>query len=225
MDRYDPEGGCVRCKTRLYWFAILVTGLIAWFEFWGSGITGSRSLFADAWHVVSDGMGYLIGVFALRMVKNTLSGKQSQVKRRFEVLVASFILVVGLHMFVTSAGHIYNREIPLITSNRLLVVVAFVGLMANLFLFFLFRALRVGHGHGGHNHVHEDGVLQMNIVHTLGDAATSFMVLMNALLFLIFPDRRIVYLDLLVSCVIALWLIWQALGLLISPHVGHKHTH
>lgn len=206
------DHGCDHCKLLLYSVAIVLNIFVAALEFWGSGRTQSTSLSADAWHVISDGLGNVIGVLAALSVLYTSVGSRREKRQKyFEFLAGLFVMCVGFLILMNSGNRLINGILPEIVEGKLLLGVAAIGLLVNVLLWFAFRMLRVEHSHvhDTSDH-HDDGVLSANIAHTLGDAAASIGVLLNASLFVLFGDRRVGYLDLAISCLIALWLMKQA---------------
>ena len=212
----------------LYSFAIVLNISVAWLEFWGHGETGSESLFADAWHVVSDGLTNGTGLAKSGMLVLALwVAYQDRIRRTLDWSAALIVFGAGSLMLMSSGDKLMNGELPRIVESSLLLGVAVAGLLANLFLLFLFHLLGVEHTHThGHAH-HHDNVLAMNKLHTAGDALGSILVIATAGLFLWSGDPRVGYFDLFASCAIAGWLManaWKTLRHLQAHTHAHNHS-
>lgn len=222
VDRGLVRRDCQRCQGEMYLLAMVVAVMVAWYEFWGSEHTGSLSLQSDAWHVVSDGLGYLIGlVYALlslyRVSRLTI---REQLKYVLEFLMAAFLIVTAVNIGFGSVAQLWLGQAPVIEHSGVLFQVALIGLMANVALLLLFHAFGVGHAHdhsSEHDHAHShDGnpILRGNFWHTLADTVSSVLVIGNGVIFSVTSNPTWRYLDLVVSIGIAGLLFWQGFGML-----------
>lgn len=209
---------CQRCHGQMYLFALVVMGLTAWLEFWGSYRTASTALFSDAWHVVFDGFGYLVGaVYAPFALYHIVAMERLKHLRRWcELAIAVFLVVTAFVIFGKALHQMWFGYLPHIERSGLLFTVASVGLGANFLLLVLFQAFGLNHDHGeGKDHSHQYGriganrILQGNIWHTLSDTISSLLVIVNAVIFSLSDNPTWRYLDPSVSVIIALALFWQ----------------
>lgn len=215
LERTLAQHGCKRCKGRLYLTAMLLAVVTAFIEFWGSSQTGSLSLGSDAWHVVFDSLGYFIGAVDALLVARFIKDRNDtlRIKRVLEIVIAVFIILAATIILAESLGRMQARSIPDIRHNGLLFSVALFGLGVNVLLLFVFRLFAVGHSHGtnrnGHNQ--SDKILSANIWHTLGDTVSSLLVIANSIIFSLTSQPQWHYLDLVVSAIIAFFLLYQGI--------------
>lgn len=218
---------CQRCQGQLYLFALGIAVLVAILEFWGGSHTGSLSLLSDAWHVVSDGFGYLIGVtYAVLILWRVGSPTvQEQLKNLCEFLLGGFLIVTAFSIGGDAISRFWQGRVPVIEHGPILFGVALVGLVANVLLLFLFWMFGMGHHHDhGSDHHHgcgnENQILRGNFWHTFTDTASSVLVMVNGIIFSFTQDPRLGYLDLVVTLIIATVLLQQGIGIL--AHVWKK---
>lgn len=209
---FFPQG-CRRCQKNAYGTAFILSLLAALVEWQGSRQSGSLSLYADAVHVLADGMGYLMG-FLMILYAGT---------RRSEALF--LMAVVGI--LVWNAISIFWDSILRYSQDQALLRDGFLGaalfgLFVNCFVFWLLR--RVKASHHGHSHGKEAAIksaqasmLDTNIIHTLGDMFSSLAVVtIGGMLWLWPGDVWIKALDPLTAIAIALLLLWQAYTVILS---------
>lgn len=223
VERTLAQGSCQRCKGTAYLFAMLFSGATAVLEFWGSSETRSLSLGSDAWHVVFDSLGYLIGAADALLVGYLVHDRATvaSIKRGLEVTVGIFISLAALLILYESLGRLWASHVPEIQQAGLLFFVATAGLVVNVALLFLFQRFAIGHSHGGASHEHQvprDRILEANVWHTLGDAVSSALVIANAVIFSFTSEPSLRYLDLVVSAVIATLILYQGVRMILSRH-------
>lgn len=208
------DHGCDRCKAWVYIGAIILSTLVAYLEFWGSGTTASLSLGSDAWHMAFDAFGYCIGfVGTVSVIWLHFSEKRTgKIEKYLEVLMALFLIATATFIFYEVGGRMWHGNVPNIVESRLLLAIAALGLAVNLVFLAFFQALKMGHAHGddAHAHMHEDKILSANFWHTLGDAASSAMVVGNGIVYQLSRDPSSwFFLEFPVSLFIAGLLAWQ----------------
>lgn len=213
---------CQRCLGQLYGFAFVVTIIVAALELWGSQHTGSVSLWSDAWHMLGDAFGYAVGgVYAFLATFRLLKPKGlNWVRNGSEFLLGAFLVLTAFGIFADAGGRLWNGILPVVEHGSLLFSVAAIGFAVNGSLLLLFRTFGLGHDHGsqtqhGHNHSHGtsgNAILRANFWHTLGDAASSLLVMVNAIVFSVTDDPVWGRLDLAVSLVIAGVLFYQGIA-------------
>ncbi|KJE95806.1 cation efflux family protein [Capsaspora owczarzaki ATCC 30864] len=116
-------------------------------------MTNSVALIADSFHMLSDVLSLLVGLFAIRIAKHTLSSKNTFGWVRAEVLGALingvFLIALCFSIFVDSITRFFSPEE--IEDPRLVLYVGSAGLFINLIGMMLF------HNHAGHGHSHGGG--------------------------------------------------------------------
>lgn len=213
VERTLARHDCKQCKGTMYLFAMFLAGITAFLEFWGSSKTGSLSLGSDAWHVVFDGLGYFIGVVDAFLITKFFTDRviARRVKRLMEITIALFVILTAVFILDESFDRMRTRNIPEMSNNTLLFSVALFGLATNIFLLRVFKLFAVDHC-GGINHSHQDDkILSANIWHTLGDAVSSLLVIVNSIVFSFTSQPEWHYLDLVASAVIASFLLYQGI--------------
>lgn len=211
--------GCDRCKAEVYTYAIILSAIVVYLEFWGSGQTGSLSLATDAWHMGYDTLGYCIGlVGAVSMILFHHSEKRvEKSRRRLEMLMAAFLITTALTIFYETGQRIWQGNIPEIIESQLLLRIAAIGLLVNVVFLALFWALKIGHTHGSehshtsspHTHGNKDKILSANFWHTFSDTVSSMMVVGNGITYQVTSDSSWFFLEFVVSLIIAGLLFWQ----------------
>jgi len=131
-------------------------------EFGFGVVANSLALISDAFHMLSDLIGLIIGFFAIQLSRRTASAQRSYGWVRAEVIgglvngvflaaVCVFIIVEAIQRFI---------EPPEIGEPMLIIIVGSGGLLVNvigLFMFASHSSLTHGHSHGhGHGHAHGD---------------------------------------------------------------------
>ncbi len=212
--RVDEHHGCFSCKSQAYLFAFGFSLLLFVFELYGGLVTGSLGLLSDAFHVLFDALGYLIGLAAVRhgMMVAADHARFHDVQSRYEALMGLFLSIVAFFIFEEAYERFMIGVPPEIIEISLLFWVAFAGLMGNLAVLQMFRLFSA-----------QDKILRANIWHTFGDAVSSVFVVLNAAIFAFTTDPFWHYLDIVASVLIASLLLWQAVGLLSGT--GHTHEH
>lgn len=210
---------CQRCHGQLYGFALVITIVVAALEFWGSQETGSVSLWSDAWHMVGDAFGYAIGGgYALLALSRLLKTEGLKwVRGACEFLLGAFLVLTACGIFADAGGRLWWGVLPVVEHSGLLFSVAVTGLVVNGGLMFLFLSFGLGHGHDSqtHDHAHRasgNAILRANFWHTFGDAASSLLVVLNAIIFSVTDNPVWGRLDLAVSLVIAGVLFYQGIA-------------
>jgi cobalt-zinc-cadmium efflux system protein len=180
--------------------ALIVTAASLVIEAVGGFLTGSLALLADASHMLSDTGALGLALFASWMAARPPTLAKTYGYRRTEVLAAFVNGAVLLCISVLIAREAIARwhEPPKVHSVGM-IVVAFVGLLANLLAFQLLR---------------EEGRSNINtraaMWHVLTDALGSFGALVAGLCLAI-ADWRLA--DPIASLSISLLVLWSGLGL------------
>ena len=176
-----------------YWLVFGLALGIATLEFYGSSISGSWALSADAIHVVLDGLAVLVTICVARITqKNYTAGILAE---RKGVQVNLVLLIVAIGVIVFEAWQRIGAEQEV--AGVPMLVVGIIGGIGN---YFQHRVLCHGHKH--------NGVHKLLHVHVKSDLAQSILgVLMPAL---VIAGTGWGILDPLASFGIATWMGWQA---------------
>ena len=135
---------------------IALTGGFFFVEIIVGYLTNSVSLVADAFHMLSDVVSLVIGLYAVRVAKRTSSTRNTYGWIRAEVLGAlvNGVFLMALAFTITVEAIKRFFEIEEIEKPELLLVVGGVGLGVNLIGLLLFADHAHAHGGGGHGHSH-----------------------------------------------------------------------
>ncbi|WP_221568945.1 cation diffusion facilitator family transporter [Alkalihalobacillus sp. TS-13] len=154
--------------------ALLITSGIIVLQFIGVLITNSMALLADSAHMLNDALSLVISLIAMIIATKMASVKMTYGYHRFEILAALFN---GMLLFVM-AGLIlieaYERVLhPASVNSLTMVVVAFIGFVANLLSAWQMKS---------HGDVHNNVNLRSAYLHILGDALSSIGVIIGGIL-------------------------------------------
>ncbi len=126
----------------VYFFAELIVGIA----------TNSLTLIADSFHMLSDGIGIVIGIIGLLVAKKKGDKKNTYGYIRAEpvggLINSVFLLSVVLFIFLDAIQRFIEPTI--ITNPLLVLIVGFGGLLVNIIGLIMF----CGHAHHGHDHSH-----------------------------------------------------------------------
>jgi cobalt-zinc-cadmium efflux system protein len=173
-----------------------ITLFICAVEVVGGVLSGSLALLSDAGHMVSDALGEFLALFALYLADRPADPRRTFGHHRVEILMA---LLQGAILFALAGLVIWNAAGRLHTPpeihTRLMLIVAAVGLLANVVCAVLL--------HGGHS---------LNIrgayLHVIMDALSSVAVLIVGGVMAFHPGLGV--LDPLLSIGIGLFIIYSA---------------
>jgi cobalt-zinc-cadmium efflux system protein len=164
--------------------AILITLVILSAEAIGGWWTGSLALLSDAGHVLADVFALGLSYLAVRLASLPADDRHTYGYHRLEVLAA---LVNGVTLVAISAGILYEAyrrwsNPPAIKTWDMLVIAA-VGLVANLIVAYILRSPS-HREHAGEIHLEwkRDLNLRSAFLHVTGDAASSLGVILAALI-------------------------------------------
>lgn len=123
-------------------------------------ITGSVALIADSFHMLSDVISLIVGLFALRYSKKSgQTDRNTFGWQRAEVLGALINAVFLVALCFTILIEALKRliEVEEIINPWLVLIVGGAGLFINIIGLFMFHGH--GHSHGGGHHGHSHGVV------------------------------------------------------------------
>jgi len=153
---------------KLYW-VVVICGMFMGAEFAGGYMANSISLYADAFHMLSDLTGFLVNIFGLRLKLKIPSSSWTYGYQRVEI-VASIIsifllwLLTGVLCF-EAAQRIQN---PPPVDGEVMVITASCGIISNFVLGCILGCGEHGHSHSGisdvprDDHSHEFGESRLN---------------------------------------------------------------
>lgn len=120
---------------------LILTGLVMLAEFLGGWISGSLALLSDAGHMLTDVLAIALSLLAMRFALQPATEKKTYGFFRLEILAA---LINGITLILLS-GYIfyeaYQRFLqPAQIKSGLMIIVAVIGLLANLAGFFILKS-------------------------------------------------------------------------------------
>lgn len=164
--------------------SIAITALILFAEVIGGFWTGSLALLSDAAHVFMDIFALILSFVALKLSARPPDDKHTFGFHRLEVLAALINGVTLVYISVEIFHEAWLRwQNPAPVKSLELMVIAVIGLVANLFVAFVLGGHAHAHKHeehehgaSGHSHEQEDLNLKSAYLHVLGDALASIGV-------------------------------------------------
>ncbi|VDN06625.1 unnamed protein product [Thelazia callipaeda] len=186
---------------RIFWFlcANLVSfcGIEFLYGFW----TNSLGLISDGFHMLFDCSALVMGLVASVMSRWPSCKNYSYGYGRVEVLSgfinALFLIVIAFFIFLEALQRLFDP--PEISTDKLMIV-AFAGLIVNIFGMFAFHGATHGHSHEGgegkhihgdahfhmhaHGHSHDSANANMQgvFLHVLADTLGSVFVIISTLM-------------------------------------------
>jgi len=163
-------------------------------EIIGGFISGSLSLISDALHNFSDGIAIIITYLAIRLSKRPKTTKYTFGLKRAEILAAiinaSTLIIISFFLIKEAVHRFYN---PLPITGSLMLIVASIGLLANVAGTFLLKK-------GSERNLN----IRSAYFHLLSDTISSFAVIIGAV-FIIF--YKIYWIDPLLTVLISLYIL------------------
>lgn len=183
---------------------LLTTMLLNFFitiiEILGGIFSGSLSLLSDAFHNFSDGIAIIISYIAIILSKKPRSLKYTFGLKRAEILAAiinsSALIIISFFLIKEAFDRLYSSSK---IDGSLMLIVASAGLVANIVGTVL---LKKGSG--------KNLNLKAAYLHLLGDAISSFAVIIGAVFIIYF---NIYWLDPILTIMISLYILKEAYGI------------
>ncbi|MCX8011011.1 MAG: cation diffusion facilitator family transporter [Ignavibacteria bacterium] len=120
--------------------SIILNLLITVAEIIGGLLSGSLALISDALHNFSDAVSIIISYIAIKLKKRDTSYRHTFGLMRAEILAAvinsSILVGISIYLFYEAVKRFYNPE-PI--ESSLMIIVAVIGLIANLIVTFLLK--------------------------------------------------------------------------------------
>ena len=186
--------------------------LIALVEVVGGVLAGSLSLVSDALHNFSDAVFLIISLIAVKLAQRERTEKSTFGYKRTEILAAllnaSILIVVSFFLFKEAISRLFSAA-PI--NSTLMIVVAGIGLIANLAAVFI---------------LHKDARSDMNIksayLHLFLDTLSSAAVIAGGLCIYFF---KIYWIDSLLTILIGGYVLKEGYGLICdSLHILMQKT-
>ncbi|MCP4310093.1 MAG: cation transporter [Bacteroidetes bacterium] len=170
-------------------------------EIAGSILSGSVALLSDALHNLGDTFATFIAYMAIRIGKRDANPKKTFGYKRIEILAAllNAVILIVMSVFLIREGYkrLYDeREI----NSIIMIVVAMIGLLANILAASILK-----------KDAHKSINVRAAYVHMVGDALTSFLVVIGGVLI---RFLNIHWIDPLITGVISLYIIREAFVIL-----------
>lgn len=177
--------------------AILLNFAITIAEIIGGIISGSLALISDALHNFSDGLAIIISYAAIKLGARPKSLQFTFGLKRAEILAAilnsATLIAICIYLFIESYKRFVDPE-PI--SGSMIVIVATIALLANIFCMVLLRGISRGN---------------MNIraayLHIVSDVVTSLAVVIGGLAIHFY---RIYWIDPLITVLISLYILKES---------------
>lgn len=159
----------------LFWsFIVIFIFMIV--EAVGGWLTNSLALLSDAGHMLSDAAALGLSFIALKIGTKQATTSKTYGYRRFEIIAAFIngvtLLIISLFIFIEAYKRFFDP--PQVSAN--MMIIAFIGLMVNIIVFFL---LTRGDSHDNLN-------IRSAVLHVLGDLLGSIGAIAAGLLIYFF---------------------------------------
>lgn len=179
-------------------FAVTVLNvLITVVEIIGGLVSGSLALLSDSFHNLGDSFSIVLGYFAQTIANKPETSKRTYGYRRAEILSAminaTFLIIVSLFLIIEAVKRIQQ---PTHINGKIMLVVAVVGLVANLLSAMLLHS-------GSHNNLN----VKATYLHVLSDALSSFAVIIGGV---ILTFVNVSWLDPVLTIAVALYIAYEA---------------
>lgn len=178
--------------------------------------TGSMTLIADSFHMITDIFALFISLYGIKLVmlpnnsiKRTYGWKRADVV--FPFINAIFLLALCLSIVISA---IQRFIIPVIITNEILIIImGGIGLTINVISILLLQCFTSTIDNHGHNHDHSSNIYSV-LLHIVGDALGSIGVIISALIIKYTTSPSRYYSDPVISVLIAIIMIVTTVPLL-----------
>ncbi len=177
---------------------VVLNAVITLSEFIGGVASGSLSLVSDAFHNLSDTLAIIFSYGAQKMAQKEANEKHTYGYQRLEILSAfinSFILIILSLFLAVEAFKRFN--FPEKINSHLMLIVAVIGLLANLFSTLLLR-----------QEADENLNIKSSYLHLLSDTLSSISVIIGAVLIRFFG---IYWIDPVITLIISIYILLEAI--------------
>lgn len=177
---------------------VVLNAVITLSEFIGGVASGSLSLVSDAFHNLSDTLAIIFSYGAQKMAQKEANERHTYGYQRLEILSAfinSFILIILSLFLAVEAFKRFNS--PEKINSHLMLIVAVIGLLANLFSTLLLR-----------QEADENLNIKSSYLHLLSDTLSSISVIIGAVLIRFFG---IYWIDPVITLIISTYILLEAI--------------
>ncbi|ELB58523.1 cation diffusion facilitator family transporter [Enterococcus faecium EnGen0047] len=177
---------------------VVLNAVITLSEFIGGVASGSLSLVSDAFHNLSDTLAIIFSYGAQKMAQKEANERHTYGYQRLEILSAfinSFILIILSLFLAIEAFKRFNS--PEKINSHLMLIVAVIGLLANLFSTLLLR-----------QEADENLNIKSSYLHLLSDTLSSISVIIGAVLIRFFG---IYWIDPVITLIISIYILLEAI--------------
>lgn len=177
---------------------VVLNAVITLSEFIGGVASGSLSLVSDAFHNLSDTLAIIFSYGAQKMAQKEANERHTYGYQRLEILSAfinSFILIILSLFLAVEAFKRFNS--PEKINSHLMLIVAVIGLLANLFSTLLLR-----------QEADESLNIKSSYLHLLSDTLSSISVIIGAVLIRFFG---IYWIDPVITLIISIYILLEAI--------------
>lgn len=177
---------------------MVLNAVITLSEFIGGVASGSLSLVSDAFHNLSDTLAIIFSYGAQKMAQKEANERHTYGYQRLEILSAfinSFILIILSLFLAVEAFKRFNS--PEKINSHLMLIVAVIGLLANLFSTLLLR-----------QEADENLNIKSSYLHLLSDTLSSISVIIGAVLIRFFG---IYWIDPVITLIISIYILLEAI--------------
>ncbi|MEZ5070059.1 MAG: cation diffusion facilitator family transporter [Bacteroidales bacterium] len=181
--------------------ATMLNLVITIVEVAGGILSGSLALLSDALHNLSDTVATFIAYLATLVGRKEATARKTFGYKRVEILAAllnAVILVVMCVFLLKEAWERWKEPQPI--DSMVMLVVALVGLLANLFAVIILK-----------KDAHKSINVKAAYVHLIGDTLSSVVVIIDGVLIFVY---RLYWIDPLITLVISLYIIREAFVIL-----------
>lgn len=182
-------------------FSALLNLVVTVAEVLGGLFSNSLALLSDALHNLGDTSAIFIAFLANLISKKEGTSKKTFGFKRIEILAALFnaivLVVIIIYLFI-EAWHRLRNPMPI--KGLVMLIVAVVGLLANLFSVLLLK-----------KHAKQSINIRAAYLHLIGDTISSFVVIFTAILIYFF---NIFWIDPLVTFLLGIYLLWETYRIL-----------
>lgn len=158
-------------EMRAYAALIGITLITFIFEEIGAYATGSHALAADAWHVLGDGVSFMVGLLAL-LVRSF--GRDSKTLERITSIL-NFFFLAGIALWAAEKGIARLME-PVHIPGESMLVFAVIGMVGNVLQLHYVR--RIKHAHT------EKHTFWGQVLHIISDLISSVAIVVAGVLIL-----------------------------------------
>jgi cobalt-zinc-cadmium efflux system protein len=177
-------------------WAILLNLAITATEFIGGMISGSMALVSDAGHNLTDVISLILGFFGERFSRRKATDRHSFGYKRVEIFTAiiNAFMLWGVGLFIIIEA-VHRFQSPNNISTSLMLIIAVIGLMGNLFSVIVLRRSR-----------DENLNMKAAYLHLFYDTLSSVFVIVAGVIIYITGFNMI---DTIISILIAVMILWS----------------